>query len=340
MRTALYDQHVALGAKMVDFAGWEMPLQYQGVIQEHLAVREKVGVFDVSHMARIEIRGEKAGEFLNYLSTNIISSKPYKATYTVWCDEQGMCIDDLIVYKVDDQHYFVVVNASNRQKDLDHLKKYASDLEIIPKFEDEILAIQGPLAKAALIKHFPQIEDLRPMQFMQHNSLYIAATGYTGSGGYEVYGPSLSTLFSSLIEEGVEPIGLAARDTLRLEMGFALYGHELTEKIRACDTVSAWTIKQKKDSFLGKEALLNPSHYQYGIILEDKRIARQGDKVQSMGVVTSGSYSPSLEKPIALIMVDQQLKPGDQVSVTIRDRENIGHVVSLPFYKERSREEV
>src|SRR3984885_1292057 len=194
-RTALFDSHRLLGAKMVEFAGWEMPVQYKGIIQEHKAVRERVGIFDVSHMGRIVIQGKEAEFFLDYLSTNQISGKPRgSATYTVWCNESGGSIDDLIIYKYEEDHFFVVVNASNRQKDLEHLLKEGVnfDVKIEPKYESEgILAIQGPRAGSLVSQIFKETFDLRHMHFVpllyHGQELILSATGYTGAGGFEIY---------------------------------------------------------------------------------------------------------------------------------------------------------
>jgi aminomethyltransferase len=352
MRTALYDDHVALGGKMVPFAGWEMPLQYRGIIHEHLAVRTNAGIFDVSHMGRIQISGKDAEPFLDYLSTNKIKGKPpLSATYTVWPNVRGGSVDDLIVYKEDDTHFFVIVNAGNRSKDLDHVKSCSHDydVEIRDRFAEEgILAVQGPQALALCAKMFPEVSGLQPMHFLKSvyrdEEIILSGTGYTGAGGLEIYASNknIVELWRYFIHAGIEPIGLGARDTLRLEMGYALYGHELSDEISANESVSARTVKWKKGDFLGKRAMLtvenNPQkRREYGIVLTDKGIAREGYAVlkedDPIGRVTSGTFSPVLNQPIAIILVTRALKEGDTVQVQIRDRRVQARISSLPFVK-------
>lgn len=355
MQTSLLEAHRALGGKIVDFCGWQMPIQYKGVIHEHLAVRSGIGIFDVSHMGRILIEGLEAEALLDYLSTNHIAGQPdYSATYTVWCDESGMVVDDLIVYKESSTRFFVVVNAANREKDLAHLLHYSSgrDVNIYDHYhEDGILAIQGPKTMDLISKLFPEAGQLEPMHFTYANfkdqNIIISRTGYTGEIGVEIFAPNhlIVKLWDLFLEKGrpfeIEPIGLAARDTLRLEMGYALYGHELSNQIMPIESVSAWTIKWDKPDFLGKKAIENKrnSHqyrHEYGIMLDDKGIAREGCPVfqngRQIGIVTSGTFSPSLKRAIAIILVEAKLKEGDRVDIQIRQHFCSGHVVRLPFY--------
>ncbi|MBA3817220.1 MAG: glycine cleavage system aminomethyltransferase GcvT, partial [Parachlamydiaceae bacterium] len=337
MKTALYAEHLALGAKMVDFGGWEMPIQYKGIIHEHLVVRQNVGIFDVSHMGRIIIEGNDAECLLNNLSTNVINKFDGSATYTVWCDLDGMCVDDLIVYKENSHHFFIVVNAGNRQKDLMHLKQQAMgwDVTITDTYEDGgILAIQGPLAAKLIFSLFPQASSLKHMHFISSSyegqEILIARTGYTGEEGFEIYASNAATvnLWNLLLKEGqkyqIEPIGLGARDTLRLEMGYALYGHEISATIAPTESVSAWTVKLSQHDFLGKPKLqslemLSTKRHAYGIILQDKGIAREGCEVFNLGTligkVTSGTFSPSLNQAIAIVLVEKNLQEGDSVDV-------------------------
>ena len=334
MRTALYDRHIQLGAKMVDFAGWEMPIQYSGIVREHLAVRNKAGLFDVSHMGCIHVEGPDAEEFLDYLSTNKIKGKQdFSATYTVWCAENGTCIDDVIIYKISQTHFFVIVNASNRQKDLDHLQRESQkfNVRITPYFSGGIIAIQGPQALPIVSKIFPEASTLENMHFkilsFNYQNIYLSATGYTGAGGFEIYGneEAIVELWDRLLNEGntlgIIPVGLGARDTLRLEKGYALYGHELSEEIVASETVSAWTIKKAKKNFLGEQAIdllenTPQKRHSYGIVLKDKGIARQGHTIwkegHQIGRVTSGTFSPSLNKAIAIGLVTEKLQPGNK----------------------------
>lgn len=356
MKTALYEAHLALGAKIVDFGGWEMPIYYKGVLQEHFAVRNKVGIFDVSHMGRILIEGEEAEKFLDYLSTNhIIGKRNGTAIYTVWCNAAGTCVDDLIVYKEKSDKFFVVVNASNRQKDLNHLLEQAEGwkVNISDRYrEDGILAIQGPHANALISELFPQAADLEHMHLatipFQKTTLCISRTGYTGEDGFEIYAPNsmICNLWARLLTEGekygVEPVGLGARDTLRLEMGYALYGHEISEEIAPTESVSAWTVKWEKPDFLGKHALEALKSYsrlrtEYGIVLIDKGIAREGYEVFQDGVligkVTSGTFSPSLSQSVAIVLVERNLQYGDSVEVKVRQHYCKAAVGKLPFYK-------
>lgn len=353
MKTGLYEKHLSLGAKMVDFAGWSMPVQYQGIIQEHLAVRERAGIFDVSHMGRVIIQGPDAEPFLDFLSTNsIVGKKDLSATYTVWCYTTGGSVDDLIVYKQNKELFFVIVNASNREKDLAHLKSFAAsfNVEIIDRYSDGILAIQGPKAKGIVRQALEEVDALKPMRFAlakyQGEELILSETGYTGAGGVEIYAPmplvvKLWDLFLELGKEaGLKPAGLGARNTLRLEMGYALYGHELGSAISPSESVSSWTVKWDKPDFLGKDSLLKleegpKKRHQYGIIMTDKGVAREDYPVycedQLIGKVTSGTMSPTLGRAIAIIMVDKALGEGDRVSVQIRSNKVGGKVVKLPF---------
>jgi len=359
MKTALYEKHKALNAKMTDFGGWEMPLQYKGAILEQRAVRESVGLFDVSHMGRIIVQGVDAEKLLEKLSTNKIAGKPdNSATYTAWCLPSGGCVDDLIVYRYHSQKFFIIVNAGNRQKDLAHLKKYAEDfrVEIIDRFnEDGILALQGPNAFPLMEEIFPAANQLKPMQFMEvpfeNETIIIASTGYTGAGGYEIYAENalIVSLWDLFLSEGlafdIEPAGLGARDILRLEMGFALYGHEIDETIAPTESVAAWAVKMDKPEFVGKEALMelaegSKKRLQQGLILLDPGVARQDYPIfkdgQEIGTVTSGGFSPTLDRSIAIGMINEQLSIGQHVEVAIRKNICQAEIVALPFINKKS----
>lgn len=355
MKTGLYDRHIALGAKMVDFSGWEMPVQYSGVIQEHNTVREKVGIFDVSHMGRVLIKGPDAEKLMDYLSTNRIAGKKnYTATYTVWCNQSGGSVDDLIVYKEGPESFFIIVNAGNRKKDLDHLKSAAENfnVSIEEKYEDGILAVQGPNARPLMSKLFSEAEHVRPMRFalvdFQGDQIVLSGTGYTGSGGFELYGPAeaIASLWDILLQEGkaydIQPIGLGARDTLRLEMGFPLYGHELSDTIAPTESVASWTVKMDKENFLGKKALERleengGKRQEAGVILKERGIAREGYAVykdkRKIGTVTSGTMSPSSKRAIAIILVDGKVEEGENVAIDIRGKRVEAEVVPLPFWR-------
>lgn len=354
MKTALYDRHINLGAKIVPFAGWEMPVQYKGVLAEHQAVREAVGLFDVSHMGRIHVRGLDAERFLDFLSTNRIVGRPKgSATYTVWCHAHGGSVDDTIVYKIDDHHFFMIANASNRDKDLVHLRNQAQLQNVEVTIEEcfshtGILALQGPLAQPLLVSLIPEIQSLKPMHFLSldHDQFFISRTGYTGAGGFELYGSAekITTWWDHLMEKGgeygIQPIGLGARDTLRLEMGFALYGHELSDTIAPSESVAGWTVKWDKPNFLGKSALekieaSSTKRWPYPVLLLEKGIARQGSAIlkqgNPIGEVTSGSFSPGLGQGIALILVNNPLQIGDEVEIQIRQNLCRAQVRELPF---------
>lgn len=355
MKTGLHEKHIALGAKIVDFSGWEMPLQYsKGIKQEHMAVRKGVGIFDVSHMGRVLVRGKGAEALLDYVSTNkILGKKDHVATYTVWASEHGGVVDDVIIYRRNSQDFFIIVNAGNRKKDLDHLFNEAKnfDVEITERYEEDgILAIQGPNSRDLLIELFPEAKDLKYMRFLdiehQGENIVLSRTGYTGNLGYEFYAPNsiIRSLWEEFMEKGekygIEPVGLAARDTLRLEMGYALYSHELSERIAPTESVSAWTVKLDKEDFLGKGALTQlekspAKRSQYGIVMLDKGVARESydvlkaDKV--IGTVTSGTFSPCLDQGIGIILVEGNLEEGDEVDIKIRRHLVKAKVTGLPF---------
>lgn len=352
MKTALYARHCALGAKMVDFCGWEMPLQYQGIIPEHHAVRERVGLFDISHMGRVLVQGKDAEKFLDYISTNKIAGKQDgSATYTVWCLPSGGCIDDVIVYRETSTHFFVVVNACNRKVDLEHLQKESRgfDVRIQDRYADEgILAIQGPLATQVLSQFFRQPIDLKNMHFQllryEGHELILSATGYTGAGGFEIYGSHavIEILWDRLLDEkyGIQPVGLGARDTLRLEMGYALYGHEISPQIAANESVAAWAVKWNKPNFIGKSALEKiekspKKRSEKGIVMIDKGIARAGfevyNKDKQIGIVTSGTYSPTLNQSIALALLEGSIPKDGIVEIQIRQNRCKAKIVELPF---------
>lgn len=353
-RTPLFEIHKQLGAKMVAFAGWEMPVYYSSITAEHQAVRHQVGLFDVSHMGRIKLQGKDAAKFADFLVTNKVLNRPDNTcTYAVFCREDGTSVDDLLVFKHADDHVSLVVNASNREKDFEHCLTYASNYDVnLEKvyLHEGILAIQGPSSKDFLESIFPDIATLKPMRFMKssfkNSYIYISRTGYTGELGYEIYvsHEHLVDLFQLLLDKGknfgIAPIGLGARDTLRLEMGFALYGHELSDTILPTESVAKWAVKLDKPDFIGKSSLVSHadnSRYAYGIEVEGKGIAREGALInyqgKTVGKVTSGTFSPSLQKAIALVLVDIQLSQGDKVEVLIRNTPFSAIVTNLPFYK-------
>lgn len=356
LKTELFELHKQLGAKLAPFAGFEMPIHYTSIVQEHEAVRNHVGLFDVSHMGRISIEGEEAEAFLNYLCTNKIEGKVIgTATYTVLCNEKGGCVDDVIVYRLSEASFFIVANASNCEKDLIHIQNHAKDFSVRVQehfLTEGIFALQGPKAINLITKIFPSVSEMKPMQVIKEEyngaSIFLATTGYTGEKGVEILAPNevLASLWEELFQKGKEynlqPVGLGARDTLRLEMGFALYGHELDDEISPTESVSAWTVKMNKENFLGKEALLSleaggDKRAAFAVLLEDKGVPREGYSVlqgeKEVGVVTSGTFSPSLKQGIALVLGSPTLQVGEVVEIQIRKTKAKGKVVSLPFYK-------
>lgn len=354
MQTFLYETHQKLGAKIVDFAGWMMPLQYKGIIQEYNAVRHHVGIFDVSHMGRVIIRGEDAEEYVNYLSTNKIGTKNLGATYTVLCNPRGGSVDDCLIFREDKNHFFLITNASNRNEDLEHCLRHSKDFNVT--IEDRylgegILAVQGPKADSLVSEVFPNASSIEPLHFLKvahlGQEVILSRTGYTGSGGFELIANEklIKELWNTFFKLGskyqLEPAGLGARDILRLEMGYALYGHELSESIAPTESVARWAVKWDKGDFIGKASLLELEHSrkrrsEYGIILKDKGIAREKYPVfykdQEIGYVTSGGYSPDLQKGIALILVQEKLKKGDNIQIQIRQMRVNAEIVKLPFY--------
>jgi aminomethyltransferase len=360
MRTALYPFHIALGAKMIDFCGWEMPLQYSGMLQEHLQVRAHGGLFDLSHMGVIAVEGEEAEPFLDYLSTNVVAGKrPGQAVYTLFCTEKGTCLEDLIVYKQQQNRFFLVVNACNREKVFAHLNRFKDPYRVAVqnKFEElGIVSIQGPAVQVLIERLFPRLEPFNYMHFQETEwegkRAIVSRTGYTGELGYEIFASNdlLPRVWEALVQEGIPleitPAGLGARDTLRLEMGYALYGHEIDETLYPTESVASWAVKLSKGKFLGCEGVRAAAQVlqrvEQGVILQGQQIARAGAPVyfrgQPFGKVTSGGYSPMLQKAIALVLLEKKLDEGDSVEIQIRQHLVVAEVVKHPFYKKQTDE--
>lgn len=352
MKTALFDLHQKNGAKFIDFCGWEMPLLFQGIVPECLAVRSAVGLFDVSHMGKIDIFGEDALPFLDFLSSNAILGSPIKkAIYTVFCNESGGAIDDSLVYPLSSDRAFVVANAVNRTALLNHFnrKKGRYRVEITPSYENTgIIALQGPKSSSllCLIPSFPRLAEKEVCELS--SELIFSRTGYTGEDGYEFYGSEVAIrdLFKKLIDLG-KPLGLllsglGARDVLRLEKGYPLYGHELSSTIAPVESVVARFVHLEGRSFLGKEALeailkSKSRRYAVGIIGVEKIPARDSYPIYSredkIGIVTSGTFSPHLQAPIALTLVNREMKAGEEVRVEIREKQHPFLTVALPFIR-------
>lgn len=355
MQTPLHHHHVALGAQLTDFAGWQMPLKYGSETTEHCTVRRDVGLFDLSHMGEIYVTGEQAVEYLNFaLVSDIAKVKVGKAKYTMICDPSGGAIDDLVVYRLSDNEFMVVANASNANTvaaELTH-RAHGFSVSVVDRSLDTgLVAIQGPNAKEKLAK-FVSIEFLDNLKNYtcvetEINSIpvLLARTGYTGEDGFEIFASvdQIAKIWELFIAEQIAPIGLAARDTLRLEAGMPLYGHELNLEITPIHAGLSRIVAFDKSDFIGKSALAQLSSQidrnLVGIELETRRIARAGlnlldDAGQVVGQVTSGAFSPTLGKSIAMAYLNSNVDLATtKFSVDIRGNIEPATVVALPFYR-------
>lgn len=356
--TPLKAEHEKLAAKMVEFAGWYMPVEYAGLRAEHECVRSKVGLFDVSHMGEIRVKGPRALETLQYLTTNDVAKlKAGEAQYSLFPNEQGGLVDDLIVYcVVPNQEYLLCVNAANADKDFAFLQKYNRGAELInesPQWGQ--IAVQGPLAMKLVAKIFgASVSDIPSFQFrempFQGAKCLIARTGYTGEDGCEIFVPVGKTvsLWRELLQQGsefgVQPIGLGARDTLRTEMKYSLYGHEIDDESNPYEAGLGWVVKPAKKDFLGKDKMeaVKASGLKrklIGLKLLEKGIPRQGYSLFSfdkkeIGKVTSGTMSPSLNESIGIAYIETGLaSEGQEFFVDIRGRMVKAKVVKTPFVK-------
>lgn len=347
-KTHLYDEHVKLGAKIVPFAGWDMPVQYTSVKDEVLAVRNNVGVFDVSHMGEFFIEGKDAEAFADYLVTNDIVNAPTgKAIYSPLCREDGTVVDDLIVYKLAPGRVMICVNASNIDKDFNWMKEKhkgfdCSFVNLSNVFS--LLALQGPKSFETLRPLVNELPDLEYYSVFEtkigSEPIIIARTGYTGEDGFEIFGhhTTIKNLWRNLIAAGVVPCGLAARDVLRLEVCYPLYGHELNDEVNPYDAGLAWTVKAQKIKFIGKETLASkPAKYKLIKLILDKGIPREGypvlnGKNEVIGQVTSGTMSVVINKGIALARIQIDKAPTDEVfSIDIRNKAYPAQLVKKPF---------
>ena len=349
-QTPLHSRHTDLGAKMADFGGWDMPIEYAGTVGEHTAVREDVGVFDVSHMGYTEVTGPGAIAWLNTVVANDLDRVgPGQAQYNLLCDESGGVIDDLIVYRIDDDHAFIVPNASNSDAVVAALTAAAagSGITVADKREDYgILAVQGPRSDAILeAVGLPCGHDY--MSFVraswQDNPVVVCRTGYTGERGYEIVAPAaaIPALWDAVVAAGATPAGLGARDTLRTEMGYPLHGHELSVDITPVQAGLVWAVGWDKPAFSGRDALTSerasgPRRRLRGIVAVERAIPRPDMPVLSangttVGVVTSGTFSPTLKQGIGLALLDPAIAEGDEVVVDVRGRQARFTVTKPPF---------
>lgn len=352
-KTILYEKHLELNAKMVEFGGFLMPVSYEGITQEHEAVRNNVGVFDVSHMGEIIVEGQDALKFVNYIGSNLISDEINKVTYTLLINEDGYVIDDLLVYVITPQKILLVVNASNIEKDFAWLLQNKGTFNLnIRNLSDEygLIALQGPESKNnvnQLLEHV--VTDLNFMQFkiIPYKDLFVivSRTGYTGEDGFEIYGRT--HLIVDLFNESLnfaKPCGLGCRDTLRFEACLPLYGHEISDKITPFEAGLGFAVKLKKPSFIGKEKLLlhkqNQTRKLVGFKLLDKGIARESYPImkndKEIGYVTTGYLSPTLGSALGLALVDKNYSNiGDQFYVSIRKNQVLAEVIQKPFYTKK-----
>ncbi len=347
--TPLNAAHRAMGAKMVDFGGWDMPVNYGSQIDEHHQVRNDCGMFDVCHMRVVDVKGAGVRDFLRYLLANNADkiTLPGKALYSAMLRPNGGVIDDLIIYFMTEDWFRIVVNAGTADKDIAWMKEQAAscapNLVITSRDDLAMVAVQGPNARAKVWQVLPETqvatEGLQNFQAADCGEYFIARTGYTGEDGFEVMLPkeNVEAFWYDLNKAGVKPIGLGARDTLRLEAGMNLYGQDMDETVGPLESGLAWTVDLKSDrDFIGKAALLAnpPTQKLIGLLLMDRGVLRGHQKVHTphgIGEITSGSFSPTLEKSIALARVPKDVAIGDTVQVAIRDKMLNAQVVKYPF---------
>lgn len=352
-RTPLYENHVRHGGKMVEFGGWALPVQYSGILGEHQAVREGVGLFDVSHMGEVTITGAGSLPFLNYVCTNDFTDmEAGRCRYSPMCYENGGTVDDLIVYKRGEDNYMVIVNAANTQKDYEWMTSHTARFEdlTLSNISEEVaqLALQGPKYREVLekvgvrgalpVKPYAFAEPIEAGGF----SCLISTTGYTGEPGVEIYlkPEDAGRLFDKLMEAGATPAGLGARDTLRFEASMPLYGHELGKDITPLEAGLKMFVKLNKPEFIGRQALLDnpPQRRRIGLELLDKGVAREGCPVLDseenvVGETTSGGFAPTLGRNMAMALVRKEAAGEETFFVQVRGRSLRARRVPMPFYK-------
>ncbi len=355
LRSPLHDRHVALGAKMADFGGWEMPIEYPdgGVLKEHAAVREAVGVFDVSHLGKATVRGPGAAAFVDSCLTNALDRiGPGQAQYTLCCNDHGGVVDDLIAYLVDADDVFLIPNAANTAKVVARLAAAAPDAVSVTDLHREygVLAVQGPRSVELLDRlGLPTTHPYMSFETAELDGveMTVCRTGYTGEHGYELVPPWGATadvwdrLLAAGADLGVRPCGLGARDTLRTEMGYPLHGQDLSEQISPVQARSGWAVGWDKPAFWGRDALLaerasGPTRQLWGLLAQDRGIPRPHMAVttpdgERIGAVTSGTFSPTLRQGIGLALLDRPHAEGEDVVVDVRGRPSTMRVVRPPF---------
>ncbi len=356
-KTILNDTHRAMGAKMVDFGGWDMPIHYGSQLDEHHQVRRDAGMFDVSHMTVVDLRGERVREFLRRLVANSVDKlqKPGKALYTCMLNEDGGIIDDLIIYYMREDWFRLVVNAGTRDKDLAWIGAQAAPfgVEVVERPEFGMIAVQGPNARAKVVGLLREADRAKAEKLGRFAALetetaagvplFVARTGYTGEDGFEVIVPEAQTvaLWNALVDAGVKPAGLGARDTLRLEAGMNLYGQDMDESVSPYEAALAWTVAldEGRDfngrAVLEKQAAGGAPRQMVGLVMDEKGVLRHGQKVLTAngeGEILSGTFSPTIGKAIAFARIPAG-EPGD-VRVDIRGKEVPVRIVKFPFVRE------
>lgn len=361
-KTPLYEEHLKSKGRMVPFAGYEMPVQYEGLMKEHEAVRNQVGLFDVSHMGEFLIEGKGAGNFLNHLLTNDIE-KLYdgRCQYNLMCYENGTVVDDVIVSQLAEDRFLMVVNAANIEKDWQWISQHKPDDVHLKNISEDfaLIAVQGPRSQELMETVLDQsLSELKYYHFQILNGqfesdvfsgAFLSRTGYTGEDGFEILIPNQAAaqLWQDLLEAGqdfgVKPAGLGARDTLRLEATYSLYGHEISDQITGLEAGLGWVIKLNKEEFIGKTALQKEKETGSkrrikAFEMIDSGIARDHCEVytvsdQKIGFVTSGTHSPTLKKAIGLVLISAEAEIGEEVFIDIRGKKRRALLVKKPFYK-------
>lgn len=350
--TPLNQTHRDMNAKMVDFGGWDMPLHYGSQLDEHHKVRGDAGMFDVSHMLAVDIKGDNARDFLRRVAANNVDklTQTGKALYSCLLNPQGGVIDDFIIYFLTESHFRIVVNAGTAEKDMEWLlaqrDEITPSLEIIPRRDLALIAVQGPNARAKVWQVIggsqAETENLKLFQAVFFDKYFIARTGYTGEDGFEIILPAVDAVdfWNALTAAGVAAAGLGARDTLRLEAGMNLYGQDMDETTSPLESGLGWTVDLKSDrDFIGKRALLDKPVQQQliGLILADRGVLRSHQKVATKdgeeGEITSGGFSPTMNKSIALARLPLNVSPGDEVQVMVRDKFLKAKAVKYPFVR-------
>lgn len=363
-KTTLYDAHNKYGGKIIEFAGWLMPVQYEGIIEEHEAVRNNAGLFDVSHMGEVEVKGRDAFKYVQNLVTNDIGLLvDNQVIYTFMCYEDGGIVDDLLVYKFDEDHYYLVINAGNIEKDFEWMinNKESYEVEVV-NISSEVseVAIQGPKAQEILqnltdfnldeIKFFYCKRDV----LIDGVKCLVSRTGYTGEDGFEIYTENqyIEKIWDSILETGkpygIKPAGLGCRDTLRFEVALPLYGNEISKDITPLEAGLGYFVKLNKESFIGREALIKQKNdglnrKLVGFELKGRGIPRHGYSVEfngeNIGVVTTGYFSPTLKKNIGLALIDSKYADlGTEIDILIRNKPVKAEVINKKFYKKNYKE--